>query len=242
MHESCHLSVLLTNPLLPLPGLHLNMVAPGGHSPRMWLLLAVGKVFPSVLGSEFFQKRFYPVGDFVAYLARETGYAHLQATKPDSLGVALSDSPAGLAAYILEKFSSWTDMQNVHRPDGGLPGPFHMDDLLDNVMVYWVSNSITSSMRLYAESAGRRVAAMRLHEIPCRVPVGLLFADKEPYLFSPQMLGGKFPDVVSTRELPEGGHFLAMERPQELAEHVFVTVTAVLQREQRDREQREKQA
>ena len=218
-------------------GLHLNMVTPSGAAPRFWLLLAVGKLFPSAVGSEFFQRRFYPVGEFVAQLARETGYAHLQATKPDTLGAALADSPAGLAAYILEKFSGWTDAANVARPDGGLPGPFELDDLLDNVMVYWVSNSITSSMRLYAESAGRRVAAMRLHDIPCRVPVGMLFADKEPYAFSPQMLGGKFPDVVATRELPEGGHFLAMEKPQLLAEHVFVTFTAVLQRE---REQREK--
>ncbi|XP_043200267.1 juvenile hormone epoxide hydrolase 1-like [Amphibalanus amphitrite] len=218
-------------------GAHMNMVTPGSTSPRMWLLLAVGKLFPSVLGSEFFQKRYYPVGAFASQLARETGYAHLQATKPDTVGVALGDSPAGLAAYILEKFSSWTDMENVARPDGGLPGPYDIDDLLDNVMIYWVSNSITSSMRLYAESMGRRVAEMRLHDIPCRVPVGLLFADKEPYLFSPNMLGNKFPDIVSARELPEGGHFLAMEKPQLLVEHVFVTVTAILQREERDREQ-----
>ena len=130
------------------------------------------------------------------------------------MGVALSDSPAGLAAYILEKFSGWTDMDSVSLPDGGLPGPYALDDLLDNIMVYWITNSITSSMRLYAESSGRRVAALGLHHIPCRVPVGMLFADKEPYLFSTRMLGGKFPDVVSTRELSEGGHFLAFEKPQ----------------------------
>ncbi|KAF0312585.1 Juvenile hormone epoxide hydrolase 1 [Amphibalanus amphitrite] len=149
-------------------GAHMNMVTPSSTSPRMWLLLAVGKLFPSVLGSEFFQKRYYPVGAFASQLARETGYAHLQATKPDTVGVALGDSPAGLAAYILEKFSSWTDMENVARPDGGLPGPYEMDDLLDNVMIYWVEqldHELDASVRRVDGPARGRDAAAR-HPVP----------------------------------------------------------------------------
>lgn len=72
----------------------------------------------------------------------------------------MQDSPVGLAAYILEKFSTWTNEDWRDLPDGGLKiqktadSKYSMDDLLDNIMIYWASNSITSSMRLYLESLG----------------------------------------------------------------------------------------
>lgn len=67
-------------------------------------------------------------------------------------GTALTHSPIGLAAYLLEKFSTWTDAKWISREDGGIFEHFTQDELLDNVMVYWVSGSITTSQRLYAES------------------------------------------------------------------------------------------
>lgn len=67
-------------------------------------------------------------------------------------GSSLSDSPAGLAAYILEKFSTWTNSSNVDSPDGNLQEYFSYDNLLTNVMIYWISNCITSSCRLYREN------------------------------------------------------------------------------------------
>lgn len=67
-------------------------------------------------------------------------------------GTALSDTPAGLAAYILEKFSTWTNPEFKKLPDGGLPKKFKLDALLDNIMIYWVTNSITTSQRLYSEA------------------------------------------------------------------------------------------
>jgi hypothetical protein len=66
-------------------------------------------------------------------------------------GLALTNSPIGLAAYILEKFSTWTDKAYRSRKDGGLTEKFEMNDLLDNVMIYWLSGNIASSMRLYSE-------------------------------------------------------------------------------------------
>lgn len=66
--------------------------------------------------------------------------------------MALSDSPIGLAAYILEKFSTWTKASFKQLPDGGLLEKFTMDELLNNVMIYWTTNSITTSMRLYSEA------------------------------------------------------------------------------------------
>lgn len=89
--------------------------------------------------------------DYVKFMARETGYFHIQATKPDTVGAALMHTPLGLAAYILEKFSTWTERSGLHKEDGGFLEHYSMDELLDNVMVYWVTGSITSSMRLYAE-------------------------------------------------------------------------------------------
>jgi len=66
-------------------------------------------------------------------------------------GAGLTHSPLGLAAYLLEKFSTWTDRAWISREDGGILEKFQMDELLDNVMVYWVTGSITTSVRLYSE-------------------------------------------------------------------------------------------
>lgn len=79
------------------------------------------------------------------------------------LGVALTDSPAGLLAYIVEKFSTWTVSENRNLPDGGLnSGKFSKDQLIDNLMMYWTSNSITTSVRLYAESFSDKHRALEL--------------------------------------------------------------------------------
>lgn len=75
------------------------------------------------------------------------------------VGVALNDSPVGLAAYILEKFSTWTSTGYKNQPDGGL-SKFNTDELLDNVMVYWVTGSMTTSMRLYSEYASNKYRAL----------------------------------------------------------------------------------
>lgn len=68
----------------------------------------------------------------------------------------MSDSPSGLAAYILEKFSAWSDPENKKDYDGNLRDKFTLTQLLDNVMIYWVTNSITTSVRVFAESLNKR--------------------------------------------------------------------------------------
>lgn len=74
-------------------------------------------------------------------------------------GVGLNDSPVGLAAYILEKFSTWTSSNYKKQPDGGL-SKFNTDELLDNVMMYWVTGSMTTAMRLYSEYASNKYQAL----------------------------------------------------------------------------------
>lgn len=80
------------------------------------------------------------------------------------LGAALTSSPDGLAAYIIEKFSTWTNKAYRERDDGGILEKLTLDELLDNVMVYWVTNSITTSVRLYAESLNSAYRALKIEE------------------------------------------------------------------------------
>ncbi|KAG8534999.1 hypothetical protein GDO81_029684, partial [Engystomops pustulosus] len=124
---------------------------------KMLLCLLVGRYFPWLVGlTREDVRRLFPYFEKSVYaILRETGYLHIQATKPDTVGAALNDSPAGLAAYILEKFSTWTDPEFRKLEDGGLQRKFSMDDLLTNVMIYWVTGSIASSMRFYKENLTR---------------------------------------------------------------------------------------
>ena len=89
------------------------------------------------------------------YLKWDSGYSTQQRTRPQTLGFGLADSPAGQLAWILEKFWAWTDC------DGDPEHVLTRDELLDNVMLYWVTNSATSSARLYWESFGRRITPDR---------------------------------------------------------------------------------
>ena len=114
----------------------------------------VGMYFPSLVfgNPEKDYNKIYPFLDKFYFSVRESGYMHIQATKPDTVGAALIDSPVGIAAYILEKFSTWTDPNNVKKSDGGLTEKFTLDELLTNIMIYWTSNNVASSMRYYKES------------------------------------------------------------------------------------------
>ena len=114
----------------------------------------IGMYFPSLVfdNPEKDYNKIFPFLDKVYTHLRELGYLHIQATKPDTVGAALIDSPVGLCAYILEKFSSWTQMNNIHKSDGALTQKFTLDELLTNVMIYWTSNNVASSMRYYKEN------------------------------------------------------------------------------------------
>jgi microsomal epoxide hydrolase len=136
----------------------------------------------------------------------ESGYALLQGTKPQTLGVALNDSPAGLLAWIVEKFRTWSDC-------GGDPErSFTSDQLLTNVMLYWVTQTITSSVRLYRES---RQAGLWDQPPPIvGVPTGVARYPKEEVLRFPRAWVERQYHVTRWATLPRGGHFAAMEQPE----------------------------
>lgn len=145
---------------------------------------------------------------FQEFRLGESGYANEQGTKPQTLGSALNDSPAGLLAWIVEKFRAWSDC------DGKPENCFTRDQLLTNVMLYWATGTITSSTRLYWES--RHSAAG--NELPyVAVPTGVGRYPREILRWPRSWVEQQY-NVTHWATMPRGGHFAAMEQPELFAE------------------------
>jgi epoxide hydrolase len=137
-----------------------------------------------------------------------TGYSKQQSTRPQTLGYGLADSPAGQCAWIVEKFHEWTDCDG--HPENAVP----RDALLDNVLVYWLSNTATSSARLYWESfSGGNMAEIA-------VPMGASIFPKEIIKLSRRWAAKRFTDIRYWNELDRGGHFAALEQPETFVNEV----------------------
>ncbi|CAH2098057.1 unnamed protein product [Euphydryas editha] len=184
----------------------------------------IGALYPPLVVEADARDRVYPLLDNYAYLVEETGYMHLQSTKPDTIGVALSDSPAGLAAYILEKFSTWTNKAYRNVRDGGFHNHYTKTQLLDNIMVYWSTNSITTSMRLYAETFNKRYFSLGLNEIPTKVPTWIIQAKHEIVYTPTWIIKFKYPNLINNTILDDGGHFLALQLPEIFSKDVLKAI------------------
>jgi len=132
----------------------------------------------------------------------DSGYSKEQSTRPQTLGYGLVDSPAAQAAWILEKFWAWTDC------DGHPENVLSRDELLDNLMLYWLPGTGASSARLYWESFG--VPSMD----PVLVPAGASIFPKEIFRCSRRWAEKRFRKLVHFREMERGGHFAAFEQPE----------------------------
>ena len=132
----------------------------------------------------------------------EGAYAHVQETRPQILAYGLNDSPAGLAAWILEKFLTWSDPATR--------GRMHADDLITTVMIYWATETIGSSVRLYTPDSAPLPGPGDLITVPASV-----LATHEPRLPIPpeSWLRRAYPNLTRLVTLDEGGHFLALESP-----------------------------
>ncbi|CAB3245124.1 unnamed protein product [Arctia plantaginis] len=204
-------------------GFHTNLpVNFGKNAVWTWLL---GSIWPSYVAGEHTNK-WYPLGAKIKFYLEEFGYMHLQSTKPDTIGIALQDSAMGLAAYMLDKLMVFTDPANKLSPEGGLDKYFSYDKLLDNIMLYWISGSITTAMRLYKECIVDADVEQTLAQIPTNVPTwGLRF--KHELAHSPDfVLKWKYRNLVGTTNFDFGGHFAAFERPEEFSSDVFKAVKA----------------
>ena len=140
-------------------------------------------------------------------IAGGTGYMAIQSTRPQTLAFGLTDSPAGLAAWILEKFHAWSDLD-----EGGIGATFGWDRVLDNVMVYWLTNTAGSAARLYAESSRAGTAATDPWDGRVTVPTGHAVYPYE-LLQTPRAWADRRYPIAHWSEQPRGGHFAAFERP-----------------------------
>ncbi len=138
----------------------------------------------------------------------DSGYSKQQSTRPQTVGYGLTDSPAGQAAWVIEKFWSWTDC------DGHPENVLTRDELLDNVMLYWLPGNAASSARLYWESF--RTPPME----PISIPVGCSIFPKEIFRTSRRWAEKRFSKLVHFNELPKGGHFAAFEQPETFVREV----------------------
>ena len=145
------------------------------------------------------------------WMEKEGAYDHIQATKPQTLAYGLTDSPAGLAAWIVEKFRSWSDC------GGDVERRFSKDELLTNLTIYWATGTINSANRRYFErdAEPRDLGPGDRVRVPTAVTIFPADIDKPP-----REWGERVYDVRRWTEMPRGGHFAALEEPDLLAKDI----------------------
>jgi len=145
------------------------------------------------------------------WTASEGGYGHIQGTKPQTLSYGLNDSPAGLAAWIVEKYRTWSDC------GGDVESRFSKDILLTTATIYWVTQTINSSTRFYYENRRKpwNMAKGEGSDVPCAIAVF-------PYEINgpPREWAERFHNVQRWTVMPSGGHFAALEEPTRLVEDI----------------------
>jgi len=145
------------------------------------------------------------------WMEREGAYDHFQATKPQTVGYGLNDSPAGLAAWIVEKYRSWSDS------GGDVERRFTKDEILTQLTIYWVTETINSANRLYFERdrSPRLLGPDDRVNVPTAVAIFPGDIDRPP-----REWGERVYDVRRWTEMPRGGHFAALEEPELLARDI----------------------
>lgn len=150
--------------------------------------------------------------EFIAARARwredEGAYAHQQSTKPQTLSHGLTDSPAGLAAWLVEKYRSWSDC------GGDVESRFSKDELLTIISLYWFTNSIGSANRIYHENSRDRLLIPADQPIPVRTGLSVFEGDINK---TPREWAERLWNLEHYSRIPQGGHFSAFEEPGLLA-------------------------
>jgi microsomal epoxide hydrolase len=145
------------------------------------------------------------------WMREETGYSSIQGTRPQTLAYGLTDSPVGLAAWIVEKFRTWSDCR------GDIERSFSRDDLLTNITLYWVTGAIGSTFWPYYARTHEGWPTPRDRRVT--VPTGYLSFPKD-ILHPPRSFAERSFAIKRWNESPVGGHFAALEQPERLAEDV----------------------
>lgn len=179
-------------------GLHLNYIS-GSYKP-------------------YLEEREQPTEEVIAFQknvqnwsSKEGAYSYIQSTKPQTLSYGLNDSPIGLCAWIIEKFNAWSDN------NGTINAVFSNDELLANVTLYWITQTIHSSIRMYNENSKHPLQFKKNDYV--KIPVGFAKFPKE-LPTPPRSYIEKGFNITHWTEMPSGGHFAAMEQPKLLASDI----------------------
>jgi epoxide hydrolase len=140
------------------------------------------------------------VDTLTRFRTEDFGYFHLQMTRPQTIGYALADSPVGQAAWIYDKFRAWTDN------DGDPESALTRDEMLDDITLYWLTDTAASFARMYFENGF--VPASRVD-----LPVGCSMFPREIYRAPRSWAERFYPNLIHWNELDRGGHFAAFEQP-----------------------------
>jgi pimeloyl-ACP methyl ester carboxylesterase len=185
----------------------------GGHCVGIHLNMPIAK--PAAGSGEITEDDQLALAAYVEHRKWGTGYSKQQSTRPQTLGYGLVDSPVGQLAWVVEKFWAWADC------DGHPEKVFSRDELLDNVMMYWITGSGASSARLYWESFNKFVGDGRVE-----LPTGVASFPKE-ILRTPRSWCEEAYNITHWTTMPRGGHFAAFEQPELFVDDVrtfFATV------------------
>lgn len=155
------------------------------------------------------EKKYFAAGQ--KWMMEEGAYAMIQSTKPQTLAHGLNDSPAGLAAWIVEKFRAWSDC------GGDVERRFTKDELLTNITIYWATGTLNSSFLYYYEPSHGHVPKDFKKRV--EVPTGFAMFPKD-LTPAPREFAERFFNVARWTKMPRGGHFAAMEEPELLAEDI----------------------
>ncbi len=172
-------------------GIHVNM--PNARATKEALASPTERDKVALAGAKYYQQW-------------GAGYSSQQSTRPQTLGYGLVDSPMGQATWIIEKFYEWTDCSG--HPENALS----RQELLDNVMFYWLPGTGASSARLYWESFGTAFSGVADQQV--KIPTGCSIFPKEIVATPRSWAEQRYPNIVYWNELDKGGHFAAFEQPQ----------------------------
>jgi hypothetical protein len=146
-----------------------------------------------------------------------SGYAKEQSTRPQTIGYSLADSPVGLAAWI------YTMFQDTCGTPGDAESSFTLDEMIDDIMLYWLPNSATSAARLYWEMNQSGWSSPATIDTPITTPVGFTMPPHEAVRKSRRQLDRRYTTIVFFHEPAAGGHFFALEQPETLVNDVRAT-------------------
>ena len=167
--------------------------------------------FPAQIPDTLSPEEQHAVDTLALYTGYLGGSNHLQGTKPETVGFALADSPAGQAAWIYEKFQSKTDN------NGLAEDALSTDAILDAISLYWFTNSAASSARIYWENSSGSLTGPRLE-----LPVAVTVFPRDIPLLPRSWIEATYPDLIHYGVAEKGGHFAALEQPEILVDELRV--------------------